>query len=34
MTLGGWIMMIVAWGAILSLTAWCIVKVVRTGWKD
>ena len=34
MTLGGWIMMIVAWGAILSLTGWCIVKVLRTGWKD
>jgi hypothetical protein len=34
MTLGGWIMMIVAWGAILGLTAWCIAKVLRTGWKD
>jgi hypothetical protein len=34
MTAGGWIMMVVAWGAILGLTSWCILKVLRSGWKD
>ncbi len=34
MTLGGWIMLIVAWAAILGLTGWCIVKVLRSGWRD
>jgi hypothetical protein len=32
-TVGGWILMIVAWAAILGLTSWCILKVVRSGWR-
>lgn len=33
MTVGGWILMLVAWGAILGLTSWCIFQVVRSDWK-
>jgi len=28
-TIGGWILMSVAWSAILGLTAWCILRVLR-----
>ena len=28
MTIGGWILMIVAWAAILALTGWCIARVM------
>jgi hypothetical protein len=34
MTAGGWILMIVAWGGILGLATWCIVKVLRSGLRD
>lgn len=30
MTAGGWILMIVAWGSILGLTVWCIVRVLTS----
>lgn len=30
MTAGGWILMIVAWGSILGLTIWCIVRVLTS----
>jgi hypothetical protein len=28
-TIGGWILLVVAWAAILGLTGWCILKVLR-----
>jgi hypothetical protein len=34
MTAGGWILMIAAWGGITGLMVWCIVRVLRTPWKD
>jgi hypothetical protein len=34
MTIGGWVLMVVAWAAILGLTFWCILRVVRSGWRD
>lgn len=34
MTLGGWILLVVSWGLILSLTIFCAVKVLsRKGMK-
>jgi hypothetical protein len=33
MTVGGWIMMVVAWGFILGLTAWCIWRVLGGAQK-
>lgn len=33
MTIGGWILMIFAWAAILGLTGWCIAQVARSGWR-
>jgi hypothetical protein len=27
-TIGGWILLIVAWAAILGLTGWCIARVM------
>jgi hypothetical protein len=27
-TIGGWILLIVAWVAILGLTGWCIARVM------
>ena len=34
MTIGGWILLVAAWGAIIGLTLWCIVHVLRTPWKE
>ncbi|HUP01029.1 MAG TPA: hypothetical protein VM737_05850 [Gemmatimonadota bacterium] len=31
MTPAGWILMILAWGGILFLTAWCIARVLGAG---
>lgn len=28
MTIGGWIMMLTAWGGILAITLWCLAKVL------
>ena len=33
MTMGGWILMVVAWAAILGLTGWCIVRVLTADKK-
>jgi hypothetical protein len=30
MTIGGWILLIAAWGGIIGLTLWCIIRVLRT----
>jgi len=29
MTAGGWIFFGLAWGAVLTLAAWCVVQLVR-----
>jgi hypothetical protein len=34
MTLGGWIMLVAAWGLIIGLTAWCMGRVLRSGEKE
>lgn len=31
MTIGGWIMMIVAWAGIIGLTVWCLWRVLGGG---
>lgn len=33
MTIGGWIMLIVAWGLILGLTTWCMARVLKGGTR-
>lgn len=33
MTIAGWILMVVAWGAILGLTGWCIARVMGADKK-
>lgn len=33
MTLGGWIMLVVAFGSILGLTVWCMVRVLKGGTR-
>ncbi|MGH7587839.1 MAG: hypothetical protein ACRELU_04530 [Gemmatimonadota bacterium] len=33
MTIGGWIMLVLAWGFILGLTAWCLARVLRGGTR-
>jgi len=33
-TIGGWILMTVAWTAILGLTAWCVARILRAGRGD
>lgn len=34
MTIGGWILMTVAWSAILGLTAWCVLRLLRAERPD
>jgi hypothetical protein len=36
MTIGGWVMMVVAWGLIFGLTAWCMARVLggRTRYDE
>jgi len=31
MTIGGWILLIVSWGAIVGLTAFCIGMMIKSG---
>jgi hypothetical protein len=33
MTTAGWIMLVAAWGGIVGLTLWCIIRVLRSPWK-
>jgi hypothetical protein len=33
MTIGGWILLCVAWAAILGLTGWCIARVMGADKK-
>lgn len=33
MTVGGWIMLIVAWGLILGVTIWCMARVLKEGTR-
>jgi hypothetical protein len=33
-TVGGWILMVAAWAAILGLTGWCILRIVRSERRD
>jgi hypothetical protein len=30
-TLGGWIFMTLAWGFVVGLAAWCVVRTLREG---
>ena len=34
MTTAGWIMLVAAWLGIVGLTLWCIIRVLRSPWKD
>ncbi len=34
MTAGGWLFMLLSWGLILSLTAYCVRRVLRAPYKD
>lgn len=29
MTIGGWLMMLLSWGFIIALTAWCMRRVLK-----
>ena len=31
MTFGGWTMLIVSWGAIIGLVAFCFIAMIRSG---
>ncbi len=31
MTLGGWILLIISWGAIISLSVFCFIMMVKSG---
>lgn len=31
MTLGGWVLLILSWGAIIGLGVFCLVMMVRSG---
>jgi hypothetical protein len=30
-TFGGWIFMALAWGLVVGLAAWCVVRTLREG---
>ncbi len=31
MTLGGWILLLFSWGAIISLAAFCFIMMIKSG---
>ncbi|MGH7565178.1 MAG: hypothetical protein ACREK5_12260 [Gemmatimonadota bacterium] len=33
MTIGGWIMLVVAWALIFGVTVWCLARVLRGGTR-
>jgi hypothetical protein len=34
MTAGGWLFMLLSWGVILSLAAYCVRRVLKEPYKD